>query len=130
MIESLKILSQDTQAASDGDNKNKALTLVVDNFKNQMTTQGKENGENLLDHYVEEIITDSKLVHEDSIIIDDFAKYLMSKWLINYGSVKSHADNFFNLLFYSFLEFRFKKNTSVQTSLNFHPKNVKLLVCY
>jgi hypothetical protein len=24
-------------------------------------------------------------VHEDSIIIDDFAKYLMSKWLINYG---------------------------------------------
>lgn len=130
MIESLKILSQDTQAASDGDNKNKALTLVVDNFKNQMTTQGKENGENLLDHYVEEIITDSKLVHEDSIIIDDFAKYLMSKWLINYGSVKSHADNFFNLLFYSFLEFRFKKNTSVQTSLNFHPKDVKLLVCY
>ena len=95
-----------------------------------MTTQGKENGENLLDHYVEEIITDSKLVHEDSIIIDDFAKYLMSKWLINYGSVKSHADNFFNLLFYSFLEFRFKKNTSVQTSLNFHPKDVKLLVCY
>ena len=95
-----------------------------------MTTQGKENGENLLDHYVEEIITDSKLVHEDSIIIDDFAKYLMSKWLINYGSVKSHADNFFNLLFYSFLEFRFKKNTSVQTSLNFHPKNVKLLACY
>jgi len=82
MIESLKILSQDTQAASDGDNKNKALTLVVDNFKNQMTTQGKENGENLLDHYVEEIITDSKLVHEDNIIIDDFAKYLMSKWLI------------------------------------------------
>lgn len=130
MIESLKILSQDTQAASDGDNKNKALTLVVDNFKNQMTTQGKENGENLLDHYVEEIITDSKLVHEDSIIIDDFAKYLMSKWLINYGSVKSHADNFFNLLFYSFLEFRFKKNTSVQSSLNFHPKDVKLLVCY
>ena len=47
-----------------------------------MTTQGKENGENLLDHYVEEIITDSKLVHEDNIIIDDFAKYLMSKWLI------------------------------------------------
>jgi hypothetical protein len=44
-----------------------------------MTTSGKENGENLLDHYVEEIITDSKLVHEDSIIIDDFAKYLMSK---------------------------------------------------
>lgn len=79
MIESLKILSQDTQAASDESNKNKALTLVVDNFKNQMTTQGKENGENLLDHYVEEIITDSKLVHEDCIIIDDFAKFLMSK---------------------------------------------------
>ena len=128
MIESLKILSQDTQAASDGDNKNKALTLVVDNFKNQMTTQGKENGENLLDHYVEEIITDSKLVHEDSIIIDDFAKYLMSKWLIM-DSVKSHADNFFNLLFYSFLKFCLKKNTSVQASLNFHPKDVKLLVC-
>ncbi len=82
MIESLKILSQDTQAAADGDQKTKQLTLIVDNFKNQMTTQGKENGENLLDHYVEEIITDSKLVHEDSIIIDDFAKYLMSKWLI------------------------------------------------
>lgn len=79
MIESLKILSQDTQAVTDGDQKTKQLTLIVDNFKNQMTTQGKENGENLLDHYVEEIITDSKLVHEDSIIIDDFAKYLMSK---------------------------------------------------
>jgi hypothetical protein len=30
-----------------------------------MTTQGKENGENLLDHYVEEIITDSALLHEE-----------------------------------------------------------------
>jgi hypothetical protein len=53
--------------------------MLVEGFKIQMTTNGKENGENLLDHYVEEVITDSKLIHEDSIIIDDFAKYLMSK---------------------------------------------------
>ena len=45
-----------------------------------MTTNGKENGENLLEHYVTEIIADCKLVHEDTILIEDFAQYLMSKW--------------------------------------------------
>jgi hypothetical protein len=44
-----------------------------------MTSNGKENGENLLDHYVTEIIADSKLVHEEYIMIEDFAQYLMSK---------------------------------------------------
>ena len=53
--------------------------MLVENFRSVMTTNGKENVENLLDHYVEEIITDSKLVHDESIIIEDFAKYLMSK---------------------------------------------------
>ena len=53
--------------------------MLVENFRTVMTTNGKENGENLLDHYVEEIITDSKLVHDENIIIEDFAKYLMSK---------------------------------------------------
>ena len=38
-----------------------------------MVTNGRENGENLLDHYVTEIIADSKLVHEDQIVIEDFA---------------------------------------------------------
>lgn len=77
MIDALKILSQDTNASDDA--KKTQPSMLVEGFKIQMTTNGKENGENLLDHYVEEVITDSKLIHEDSIIIDDFAKYLMSK---------------------------------------------------
>jgi hypothetical protein len=38
-----------------------------------MVTQGKENGENLLDHFVTEIVADSKLLYEDFIMIEDFA---------------------------------------------------------
>lgn len=53
--------------------------MAVENFRSVMTSNGKENGENLLDHYVTEIIADSKLVHEDYIMIEDFAQYLMSK---------------------------------------------------
>lgn len=77
MIESLKILSTDPSTSEE--QKKGQLTMLVENFRSVMTTNGKENGENLLDHYVEEIITDSKLVHDESIIIEDFAKYLMSK---------------------------------------------------
>ena len=77
MIESLRILSTDPSTSEE--QKKGQLTMLVENFRSVMTTNGKENGENLLDHYVEEIITDSKLVHDESIIIEDFAKYLMSK---------------------------------------------------
>lgn len=38
-----------------------------------MITSNKETGENLLDHYVTEIIADCKLVHEEQILIEDFA---------------------------------------------------------
>ena len=53
--------------------------ISYENFKTLMTTQNRDFGENLLDHYVTEIVTDSKLLHEEYIIIDDFAQYLMSK---------------------------------------------------
>ena len=92
-----------------------------------MTTQGKENGENLLDHYVEEIITDSKLVHEDCIIIDDFAKYLMSKWLI-IASVKSYINDFLYLLLYYFLKIWIKQNAGIKTALSLHPQHIQFLI--
>jgi hypothetical protein len=44
--------------------------------------------------------------------------------VINYDSVKSNADDFFNLLFYPFLELRFEENTSINTSFTLYPKHV------
>lgn len=75
MIEALTIVGNDS--ANDSQTSNPKM--AVDNFRSVMTSNGKENGENLLDHYVTEIIADSKLVHEDYIMIEDFAQYLMSK---------------------------------------------------
>ncbi len=33
----------------------------------------------MLDHHVETILTDSDLVFEDAILIEEFAKYIMSR---------------------------------------------------
>ena len=38
-------------------------------------------GEKMSEHQIDEILTDSDIVHEDSIQIEDFAKYLMSRWI-------------------------------------------------
>ena len=68
-------------AANDGQNEEEkgVAKISYENFKTLMTTQNRDFGETLLDHYVTEIVTDSKLLHEEYIIIDDFAQYLMSK---------------------------------------------------
>ena len=78
MIEALTIVGNDS--ANDSGTSNPKM--AVENFRSVMTSNGKENGENLLDHYVTEIIADSKLVHEEYIMIEDFAQYLMSKWFL------------------------------------------------
>ena len=69
MIEALAIVGQDSAA----DDKLSNPKLGVENFRSIMTTNGKENGEALHEHYVTEIIADSKLSHEDHMMIEDFA---------------------------------------------------------
>ena len=61
MIEALSIVGNDS--ANDSSQLSNPK-IGVENFVSVMTTNGKENGENLLDHYMTEIIADSKLVHE------------------------------------------------------------------
>lgn len=75
MIEALTIIGSEN--ASDSNIPNPKMQF--ENFKQSMVTNGKENGENLLDHFVTEIVADSKLLYEDFIMIEDFAQYLMSK---------------------------------------------------
>ena len=53
------------------------MSVVV--FRDQLTKVGKERGEQLLQTQVEEIIGDCKLEHDSEIILEDFAKYLLSK---------------------------------------------------
>ena len=74
MIEALSVVGNEV-----GTEDKPVVKMSVESFRSTMTTLGKENGENLLEHNIEEIITDSKLVHDDYIMIEDFAKYLMSK---------------------------------------------------
>lgn len=66
MIEALKMLIQ-------GDEEK--LKISTDLFKYAMMN----NGEKMLDHQIEEILTDSDLVFDDQLVIEEFAKYLMSK---------------------------------------------------
>jgi hypothetical protein len=68
------------------------------------------------------------LVHDESIIIEDFAKYLMSKWLIR--SVKCHINNFFNLFFYLFFKFSLEYDIAIYFSIWFQPQYLKFLVCH
>ena len=75
MIEALTIIGSENA----NDNTTPNPKMQFENFKQSMVTNGKENGENLLDHFVTEIVADSKLLYEDSIMIEDFAQYLMSK---------------------------------------------------
>ena len=64
---------------SSGDSK-LATKMVVSVFREQMIKSGKEKGEQLLPTQVEEIISDCKLEHDGEIQIEDFAKFLLSKW--------------------------------------------------
>ena len=75
MIDALNIVGADTQAENGTANPK----MQVNTFRSAMTTSGKENGENLLDHLVSEVINDSKLMYDEAIMIEDFAQYLMSK---------------------------------------------------
>ena len=71
MIEKLKVLVD-----SSGDDKEKdKIKLPVEQFKYSMM----QLGEKMLEHQVEEILTDSDLVFEESILIEEFAKYIMSR---------------------------------------------------
>jgi Ca2+-binding EF-hand superfamily protein len=75
MIEALTVVG--TESGTERDKPE--IKMSVESFRNAMIMYNKENGENLLDHYVEEIINDCKLAHDEQMMIDDFAKYLMSK---------------------------------------------------
>ena len=75
MIEALTVVGSE----SGGESEKQVVKMQVDSFRTAMTMFNKENGENLLDHYVEEIINDCKLAWEEVIVIEDLAKYLMSK---------------------------------------------------
>jgi hypothetical protein len=79
MIDALSIVGNESTTSSSSEEKTILTKFGVENFRTMMVTSGKENGENLLDHYVTEIIADCKLVHEEFILIEDFAQYLMSK---------------------------------------------------
>lgn len=70
MIEALKVFGE----SSGGDDREK-VKLTVDQFKYAMMNMG----EKMLEHQIEEILTDSELVYEDTIVIEEFAKYLMSR---------------------------------------------------
>ena len=70
MIESLKVLVD-----SSDDKEREKLKLSVEQFKYSMM----QLGEKMLEHQVEEILTDSDLVFEDSLLIEEFAKYIMSR---------------------------------------------------
>eukprot|EP00347_Sterkiella_histriomuscorum_P004515 403360168 len=70
MIENLKELVDQSD-----DKEKEKMKLSVEQFKFNMMNMG----EKMLEHQVEEILTDSDLVFEDQILIDEFAKYIMSR---------------------------------------------------
>ena len=73
IIEALRLVAEDV-----GNDKQQTKMAIL-TFKDQITKLGKEKGEQLLNSQVEEIISDCKLEHDGDILIDDFAKYLLSK---------------------------------------------------
>ena len=77
VIEALKIIAN---AGSTEDNK-ETTKIETDSFKSALTTSGRATGDDLRDDEVEQIIQDCNLQHDDSIVIEDLAKYLISRWL-------------------------------------------------
>mmetsp|Transcript_35098 Transcript_35098/g.46192 ORF Transcript_35098/g.46192 Transcript_35098/m.46192 type:complete len:170 (+) Transcript_35098:29-538(+) len=73
IVEALRLVAEDV-----GVDKLQTKMQIV-TFKDQITKLGKEKGEQLLGPQVDEIINDCKLDHDGDILIEDFAKYLLSK---------------------------------------------------
>lgn len=67
-----------------------------------MTESGKDIGEAMLDEEVERIFKNVEdLVFDGEVVIEDFAKYLMTHWFrlsINYCSIKDHINNLLSSL--------------------------------
>ena len=74
VVEALRLVTDD--GVGEGEGKAK---MSVTTFKDQITKLGKEKGEQLLLSQVEEVINDCNLHFGDDILIEDFAKYLLSK---------------------------------------------------
>ena len=70
MIEMLKVFGE----SSAGDDKEK-LKISVEGLRYAMTNMG----EKMIDHELESILSDCELVYEEYIVIEEFAKYLMSR---------------------------------------------------
>ena len=80
IFEALKICSN-SGGAPDGEEKQGALKMSVDDFYNAMETMGKSTGDNLSKLDVEMIINDCNLKNDaNEIVLEDFAKYLLSRW--------------------------------------------------
>ena len=75
MIEAIKRFAEASGDGNSKEEKDLKIKISVDSLKYPL----KSNGEIMLEHQIEEILTDSDLVFEDSILIDEFAKYLMSR---------------------------------------------------
>ena len=73
MIEALRLFGENNGDAKDKDKE--IVKMSVESFKYSMTTIG----EKMLDHQIEEILTDSELVYDEYIMIEEFAKYLLSR---------------------------------------------------
>ena len=73
IVEALRLVAEDVGV-------DKLQTkMQITTFKDQITKLGKEKGEQLLLSQVDEVINDCKLDHDGDILIEDFAKYLLSK---------------------------------------------------
>ena len=71
MIEAIKVLNQENTE----DDKTKAKVEVT-NFRYFMIN----NGEKLAEHEIDEILLDCQdLVHEENILIEDLANFLMNR---------------------------------------------------
>ena len=71
MIEALKQIADQPDDSNNGGK----LKLSMTQLKHMLSTMGEKMSE----HQIDEILTDSDIVHEDTINIEDFAKYLMSR---------------------------------------------------
>ena len=78
MIEAIKTLCQEQVVNDEDKNRDgpKQLKINVEQIKFYMST----SGEKMQDHEIEEILADcADLQHNEEIIVDDFANYLMSR---------------------------------------------------
>ena len=68
--------------AMDGDKDKVPKMMSIETLRSTVMTNGKELGEALMEHQVEEVFADCQnLICNNEIVIEDFAKYLMNHWL-------------------------------------------------